>query len=374
MKRDWLRLREKPLAGVGHGYSLAASRPIQLTNVLGALFERGFLWPWYGKLTIDRPIFLIGPFRSGTTILEKIIAEHPAVGHFSYLSNVYYRAPVTGYTVVRMLWKIGVLDHDVINAIHNPRIPYTFDSPYECEWIWSQMQKGLWNERCDDMTVGAEYDDPRFERYLRSVIKRHLWVHGAPRFLSKNPVNCLRMGYLHKLFPDARFITISRHPIDTVLSHIRAAGRMEKQFYAAPETRRILQERLHMDLLSMRIKTRSYTETLALDAESPLLAIANQWKDLQGAVLESSAGNADLAAQTLQLRYEDLVSDPESILTEIWKFVDLADDDAIAITRTYRERLKPPEAAPLTEDQQALLPRIVAMVAPVASQLGYLNA
>ncbi len=67
---------------------------------------------------------MIGPFRSGTTILEKIIGDHPEVGHFTYMSNVYNKAPVTGYLLMNMLWRIGFLDKQILSAVHNPRVRY----------------------------------------------------------------------------------------------------------------------------------------------------------------------------------------------------------------------------------------------------------
>ncbi|MHC4822249.1 MAG: sulfotransferase, partial [Planctomycetota bacterium] len=34
-------------------------------------------------VTIDRPIFILGPHRSGTTLLYKLLGRHPDVAFFS---------------------------------------------------------------------------------------------------------------------------------------------------------------------------------------------------------------------------------------------------------------------------------------------------
>jgi len=366
-----LKLNEDHLEGVSHGYSLAASGSMRLLNSLAQWPEKVFLWPLYGLRRIDRPVFVVGPFRSGTTILEKIIGDHPDVGHFTYMSNVYYKAPVTGYLLMNFLWRIGFLDKQVLSAVHNPRVRYTMFSPYECEWIWSQTRRGLWDESISDISVGAEYSDPRFERYLRSMIQRHLLFQRSNRFLSKNPVSCLRLDYLYSLFPDARIVTIVRNPLDTVLSHYRMASHMEQVFYQNPQTKWILQEGLHMDLLSMRIKTPTYKTTMELNNEHALLSLANQWKDLETAVLDSMEGNPSLAENTLQLTYEDFVHDSRRVLNRLWDFTGLGGSEADKLTEKYKDILTPPEPLELSDEEKSLLPRVLDIMGTTASRAGY---
>lgn len=365
------RLNENKLEGVSHGYSLAASGSMRLLNSVAQWPEKLFMWPFYGFRKIDRPIFVVGPFRSGTTILEKIIGDHPDVGHFTYMSNVYYKAPITGYLLMNLLWRIGFLDKQVLSAVHNPRVEYTMFSPYECEWIWSQTRKGLWAKDVTDISIGADYSDPGFEKYLRSMIKRHLLFQRSRRYLSKNPVSCLRLDYLHKLFPDAKVVTIVRNPLHTVLSHFRMSSHMEEVFYQNPETKWILQEGLHMDLLSMRIKTPTYGHTMELNEEHALLSLANQWKDLETAVLDSVQNNKDLAENTLQLTYEDFVNDSRRVLDSLWDFTGLAGAEADQLTDKYKDILTPPEPLELTSEEQILMPSVLDIMRPAAERAGY---
>lgn len=364
-----LLLREKPLEGVPQGYSLATGWSARLADAAMALPERLLLRPWYGKIPIDRPIFVVGPFRSGTSITEKIISEHPDVGYFSYLSNVFYRAPITGYLFTRLLEKLTLLQKESFRPVHNPRILTSRLSPYECEWIWSQSRKSLWDMDCADVTAGADFSDPAFERYLKSNIRRHLLIQGATRFLNKNPVNCLRLGYLRKLFPDARIVSIARHPLETIVSHYRTMRRLEGVFYADPRSQRILKERLHMDMLSMSIKTTSYARTVALYREHPLLGLANQWKDLMQAVADYGARAK--SKHFLQLHYEDLVSSSTAVLKKLWDFLELGGAPAERITAAYAADLTAPPPAKLTQEEAELLPRIQEIVAPIAARLGY---
>ena len=38
-------------------------------------------------MRIDRPIFIVGPHRSGTTLLYRLMAQHPEVGFFNMLNK-----------------------------------------------------------------------------------------------------------------------------------------------------------------------------------------------------------------------------------------------------------------------------------------------
>jgi hypothetical protein len=371
MRRPLLRLPEKPVEGLIHGYSLSTWLPVRLMDLVAQHPERVLFWPWHGHIAIARPIFILGAFRSGTTLLERIIAAHPNVGHFWFLTNVSHRSPVTGYGTARLLQALGILDRESVPIIHNPRIPSALFSPYECEWVWSHSKKSLWDERCTDLTVGADFSDPPFERYLFSLIRRHLWVQRASRFMNKNPVNCLRVGYLHKLFPDARFVAIVRDPLDTVLSHHRTATRVEHIVGADARVGCIFDKRLRMTMLTVRIKTHTYAQTLALDQEHPLLGIANQWKDMQAAILESIAREPGLAEQVLFLHYEELMSQPMTVLEEMWDFIRLRDEHAEEISCAYTPRLAPPPPLQLSVEEHRLLPHVQEIVAPVATRLGY---
>ena len=222
-RKSILRLKEKPLEGVSHGYSLGASGSVEIMDRVFGPIERVLLWPFYGWRKIGRPIFLVGTYRSGTTIMETILGEHPDVGYFMYITNLYRRAPLTGYYSMRLMWALGVLDYKWTPPVHNPRVPFTNISPYEAELVWSQCSKGQWVEDNQDITLDASFSEPRYERYLRSMIRRHLLACRATRFMNKNPMNSLRVGFLNRLFPDARFITIARHPVDAVFSQYRMA-------------------------------------------------------------------------------------------------------------------------------------------------------
>jgi tetratricopeptide (TPR) repeat protein len=123
---------------------------------------------------LPTPIFIVGMPRSGTSLVEQILASHPdvaAAGELEVLSEVERRA--TGIT-----------------GNHG--------SYPEC----------LRSVSPSEMTTLAGH-------YLGAIANI---AKGARFVTDKLPVNYERLGLIEKLFPNARIIHTSRHPLDTCLS------------------------------------------------------------------------------------------------------------------------------------------------------------
>ena len=126
-----------------------------------------------------------------------------------------------------------------------------------------------------------------------------------------------------------------------------------------------------MDVLTPRIKTRHYAETLALDAIHPLLGIAHQWRTMHMTALASLDANPALARQTLRISYEELTQDPQRVLTQVWRFIELDDVAAADITSSAVDYLRPAPPAVPTADEAVWLPAVAEIVAPAAVHFGY---
>ena len=362
---------EQAIEGIPRGYSLALNKTLLQLNELCAWPERIAVAPWSRRIPIDRPIFVIGAFRSGTTVLEQTLASHPQVGTFWFFTNLAYLAPVTGYCLLRCLSRLGLVDGRSLPYLYNPRLAFTPFSAFECEWVWAQAGKDLWDPACTDLTADAAFTNPAFEVALRSIIQRHLLVQGARRFLNKNPIHLLRLEYLHKLFPDARFVYIVRDPVATVLSHYRMVRRIAAVIHPHPQARQAVEQGLHLDVLTPRIKTQQYAVTLALEQIHPLLGIAHQWRMMHLTALASLQNSPALARQTLQITYEALTCDPRGVLSQVWRFVRLDDAASAAITTMATAHLQPPPAAIPTPAEAKWLPSVQEIVALVAAHFGY---
>jgi tetratricopeptide (TPR) repeat protein len=113
----------------------------------------------------DDPIFIIGMIRSGTTLVDQILSSHRDVGSAGE----------------QRFW---------VNEL-----PALVD-----------LEAGTMDER--------KFMEAR-DRYLRVL---RSFQPDAPHITDKMPLNFYCVGPIHLAFPNARFIHIQRHPVDTALS------------------------------------------------------------------------------------------------------------------------------------------------------------
>lgn len=128
------------------------------------------------------PVFLAGFPRSGTTLLEQMLAGHPAL-------QVLDERPAM---------------EDAIAAMH--ALP---------DWPRDDLDAGL-----------ARLDAAQRERLrvrYRTAVARHLAPDG--RLVDKYPLYLTRVAHIQRLFPASDWLLLLRHPCDCVLScHFQAFG------------------------------------------------------------------------------------------------------------------------------------------------------
>lgn len=217
---------------------------IELINWFGFLLDKIF-YPKFDKLKITKPVFVVGNYRSGTTLLHR------------YLSFDYRRfTSMTGWEIFiapsivqrKFLHLIGVIDQ-----VFGSPVVRTFDylwekfaqgpvyfhkmgvrEPEEDENLLAHIWSGvialnLFPEFEDGKLPGYAYFDKllnqrqkeRIMKFYRSCIQRHLFFHGGKKvYLSKSPSFSGHISTLIEAFPDAKFIYIVRSPYEVVPSSI----------------------------------------------------------------------------------------------------------------------------------------------------------
>jgi len=155
------------------------------------------------QIGIDRPIFIIGVGRSGTTILYNLLSMHPELCWFSRYSDMFpgnnYVATfhrVLGLPFFGTIMKKSIISRNPIKFLP---IPSEGDNIY--------------HKYCgfEDKLKTTELDNySESEKKLKKVIQGHLKATGKKRFLSKQTANNQRIRLIHSLFPDGYYIHIIR--------------------------------------------------------------------------------------------------------------------------------------------------------------------
>jgi Tfp pilus assembly protein PilF len=141
----------------------------QLTRTVDFItrsWDRNRVKPRSGANESERAVFIVGMLRSGTSLVEQILASHPAVAGAGELA--YWSA------------------------------------------AWEAHAASPGNAELSDRLLRTLADD-----YLRSLGKPSA---GALRVVDKMPTNFPFLGLIHAALPSARIIHLRRHPLDTCLS------------------------------------------------------------------------------------------------------------------------------------------------------------
>jgi len=152
--------------------------------------------------TVDRPLFIVGPHRSGTTLLYELLADHPEVGYMNRFNKRLVAFPRLAH------W---------LTAAFGP------DKPMETQPVWDRFKR-----RDDDVMQAADATARERQWYTR-LIATVLRVRGATRFLAKYPRLSLRLPWLDALFPDAIFIHVVRDWRATVNSTVNRKVKRDKR-------------------------------------------------------------------------------------------------------------------------------------------------
>lgn len=276
------------------------------------------------------PIIILGAPRSGTTLIANVLGGHPGVA----LANE-----------PRMVWRYG-------------------------------------NDRRSD-ELRREHATPAVVSHVHASFARLLREHGAARLVEKTPSNSVRPAFVHAVFPDARFVHITRDGWGAVPSmrdfwERRGRGFDTKQVRKL--IRRVAEARpSQIPFYAREVVGRAvrgptgrvplYGPRLAglqdITAElGKLEAAALQWR---ACVDQSSTFGRTLGAgQYLELRLEQL--DPEAI-RELLGFCGLSQDPLVLerFEGVYR-REAATHQADLTVQEQAL---VAPSIEPANTWLGY---
>lgn len=230
-----------------------------------------------------QPIILIGAGRSGTKIIRDVLGSHASIDTVPFDVNY--------------IWRIGLLSAE------------------------------------DDMLRPEQLTPKNRGRIIEQLSRQS---KGQPFLLEKTVSNCLRIPYILKVFPDAKFIHLIRDGRDVIESVQRQWGEARELSYAFKKLKTFPLKYAGAYLLEyglnwMRfglgqkgaddyiwgVKYPGYIEDLK--NKTILEVCAHQWR----ICLVNSLTQLALLPhdKVLEVRYEDLVKNPETQLADIGSFI-----------------------------------------------------
>jgi tetratricopeptide (TPR) repeat protein len=125
----------------------------------------------------DRPIFIVGMPRTGTTLLERILSKNPSVA--------------------------------ICGELNDFRMQYKWCSDHWCTGFFDEVAAS----RIDSVEPAL-----LARRYLSKVAWRH---PGRAHFTDKNPGNFMMLGLILSALPQARVLHLRRNPMDSCFSNLK---------------------------------------------------------------------------------------------------------------------------------------------------------
>lgn len=215
-------------AGALDRHTLADVAKISLRSLQGvplALREARLTRGRLDEHRVDpRPLFIIGHFRSGTTLLHDLLAHDPT---FSYPTTFQVFFPRVFLTAKDLL--VPVFEQSLPPHRYGDHVPLTVDGPHEDEFALGQLSPlGFYHalyfpararEHFDrSVFLDAEADRALWQRLYTRFLAKVSLEGGGRALLIKNPAHTGRIPLLLELFPQARFIHIYRNPLAVYLS------------------------------------------------------------------------------------------------------------------------------------------------------------
>jgi len=298
---------------------------------------------------IKKPIFILGVPRTGTTLVYNILCSHKDLAwvsnndikdwlspreqydiesYFKWLKSKKKKIPVSedslfvfGKRLGKGLKQFGTLKKK------------TSKIPIEGEMLW---RKFFGVDFIEDIPI---YSKIAYVKEVSKILKQQ----SKPRFLSKAPQNSMRVFTLQKIFPDAKFINVTRNPFAVVCSMMQRHNE-EGEFD-----------------MGMPVKNKTKYEGMNL-----LEKFAWRYYELSEFIHDFSK---QTKADFITIRYDELIKNPKEMTKKILDFCELEEPKNInSLIPTLRKKTNEDWQKKLSKEEEN---KIFQIVEPILKKLNY---
>ncbi|MDX6323865.1 MAG: hypothetical protein QOK15_219 [Nocardioidaceae bacterium] len=287
----------------------------------------------------DGLLFVLGTGRCGSTLIHEVLARHRDV---AFISNVDDRARMPAWA-----GRLNQPLHRLLPPEYARKGRLRFAPSEGYDLLDREVSPLLSNPYRDLVAADAQ---PWLSTRMVEVFETRLQAQGKNMLLHKF-TGWPRIGLLHEVFPRARFINIVRDGRAVVNSWLQmpwwSGYRGPEQWWLGP-------------------LEPGDAEEYDASGRSFVVLAAIAWKILMRAYAETSSGLPESAY--LELRYEDIVAEPEKAFERMTAFAGLPFDDDFrrslgryrfdsSRTQAFRRDLSPGAQAQLETSLREMLDR-----------------
>jgi hypothetical protein len=214
---------------------------------LGTLFYWFMFWlddilfPGHKTQPIEKPLFILGNLRSGSTFLHRLLSRDSETFTSMTIWDIYLAPSVTQKKVTqffsRLDNKLGGHLHRLLYAFDRRTLgkfkihPISFFQPEEDEnilfHIWDSYWVSFLFPFMDELPNYQHFDEvlsPEHKRrimeFYKSMLQRHMYATGKKYYVAKAPAFSAKIDTLSEFFPEARIIYLARNPLDMLPSTV----------------------------------------------------------------------------------------------------------------------------------------------------------
>ena len=199
------------------------------------------LFPGHKTQRIEKPLFIVGNLRSGSTFLHRLLSRDTETFTSLTIWDIYLTPSVTQKKITQFFSR---LDNNLGGHVH--RLLYAFDrrtlgkfkihpisffQPEEDENILFHMWDSYWVSFLfpfmDELPNYQHFDEAlaperkrRIMTFYKSMLQRHMYATGKRYYAAKAPAFSAKIETLVEFFPDARIIYLARNPLDMLPSTV----------------------------------------------------------------------------------------------------------------------------------------------------------
>jgi omega-hydroxy-beta-dihydromenaquinone-9 sulfotransferase len=324
----WRAIRRRHPEPIGRALELRFYAAGGIQSALGMLQERLYCRT-LDQLDLRPPLFLVGHWRSGTTLLHELLALDESFAapstYACFNPNHFLLAQHNAPSMEALVRPTG-------DMMVSPSSPQEEEFALLCMGATSPYEAFMFPAALHQL--GALYDPDLFERAQQQrwndammwILKATAFVSGADkRLLVKSPTNSFRLQRLGALFPGAKFIRLVREPCAVFASTLRLWQTMwERYALTAPLAQEILIERILDTRLTLEARLKASMQNLPQD-------------------------------RAVTLRYEDLIADPRATIELLYEQLKLGDPAPMLPKVSAYIAQNPRRAAGSTEDWRQLV-------------------